>query len=156
MLSTQCKANVQKHTMHTTWAEVHSLYIAQVKMYSVFNYESSIVAITDWFLVCSYNSINMDGTLMRKAMHADPENYVTSMAPGQYWTWGTHMRGVKGKRGGRQTAFVNPHTFTFSSGENTYIYWNVSYFKGLVVEYENTQLRGKACTIYRIKYVSLR
>ncbi|TNN70557.1 hypothetical protein EYF80_019292 [Liparis tanakae] len=44
----------------------------------------------------SYNSINMDGTLMRKAMHADPENYVTSMAPGQYWTWGTQMRGVKG------------------------------------------------------------
>lgn len=39
----------------------------------------------------------MDGTLMRKAMHADPENYVTSMAPGQYWTWGTHMRGMKGK-----------------------------------------------------------
>lgn len=49
-------------------------------------------------LVCSYNSINMDGTLMRKAMHADPENYVTSMAPGQYWTWGTHMRGMKGER----------------------------------------------------------
>lgn len=40
----------------------------------------------------------MDGTLMRKAMHADPENYVSSMAPGQYWTWGTHMRGMKGKR----------------------------------------------------------
>lgn len=40
----------------------------------------------------------MDGTLMRKAMHADPENYVTSMAPGQYWTWGTHMRGMKGER----------------------------------------------------------
>lgn len=36
---------------------------------------------------------------MRKAMHADPENYVTSMAPGQYWTWGTHMRGMKGKGG---------------------------------------------------------
>lgn len=35
---------------------------------------------------------------MRKAMHADPENYVTSMAPGQYWTWGTHMRGLKGER----------------------------------------------------------
>lgn len=49
------------------------------------------------YLVHSYNSINMDGTLMRKAMHADPENYVTSMAPGQYWTWGTHMRGMKGK-----------------------------------------------------------
>ncbi|XP_038157802.1 protocadherin-10 isoform X3 [Cyprinodon tularosa] len=43
----------------------------------------------------SYNSINMDGTLMRKAMHADPENYVTSMAPGQYWTWGTQMKGSK-------------------------------------------------------------
>lgn len=47
---------------------------------------------------CSYNSINMDGTLMRKAMHVDPESYVTSMAPGQYWTWGTHMRGVKGEK----------------------------------------------------------
>lgn len=45
----------------------------------------------------SYNSINMDGTLMCKAMHADPENYVTSMAPGQYWTWGTQMKGMKGK-----------------------------------------------------------
>ena len=57
----------------------------------------------------SYNSINMDGTLMRKAMHADPENYVTSMAPGQYWTWGTHMRGVKGKTGLTQgtIAFIN-------------------------------------------------
>lgn len=41
----------------------------------------------------------MDGTLMRKAMHADPDNYVTSMAPGQYWTWGTHMKGMKGKIG---------------------------------------------------------
>lgn len=40
----------------------------------------------------------MDGTLMRKAMHADPENYVSSMAPGQYWTWGTHMRSMKGRR----------------------------------------------------------
>ncbi|XP_019730243.1 protocadherin-10 isoform X3 [Hippocampus comes] len=58
---------------------------------------------TDWTLtknqnssIKSYNSINMDGTLMRKAMHADPENFVTSMTPGQYWTWGTHMRGTKG------------------------------------------------------------
>ncbi|XP_077589729.1 protocadherin-10 isoform X1 [Stigmatopora nigra] len=57
---------------------------------------------TDWTLtknqnssIKSYNSINMDGTLMRKAMHADPENYATPMAPGQYWTWGTHMRGSK-------------------------------------------------------------
>ncbi|XP_008418467.1 protocadherin-10 isoform X1 [Poecilia reticulata] len=57
---------------------------------------------TDWTLtktqnssIKSYNSINMDGTLMRKAMHADPENYVTSMAPGQYWTWGTQMKGMK-------------------------------------------------------------
>lgn len=48
--------------------------------------------------VSSYNSINMDGTLMRKAMHADPENYVTSMAPGQYWTWGNHMKGTKGEK----------------------------------------------------------
>lgn len=36
---------------------------------------------------------------MRKAMHADPDNYVTSMAPGQYWTWGTHMKSMKGKIG---------------------------------------------------------
>ncbi|XP_037531217.1 protocadherin-10 isoform X2 [Nematolebias whitei] len=57
---------------------------------------------TDWTLtktqnssIKSYNSINMDGTLMRKAMHADPENYVTSMAPGQYWTWGNHMKRTK-------------------------------------------------------------
>lgn len=57
---------------------------------------------TDWTLtknqnssIKSYNSINMDGTLVRKAMHTDPENYVTSMAPGQYWTWGTHMKGMK-------------------------------------------------------------
>ncbi|XP_067375484.1 protocadherin-10 isoform X2 [Channa argus] len=57
---------------------------------------------TDWTLtknqnssIKSYNSINMDGTLIRKAMHADPENYVTSMGPGQYWTWGTHMKGMK-------------------------------------------------------------
>lgn len=55
------------------------------------------LGVITWNLCCSYNSINMDGTLMRKAMHADPENYVTSMTPGQYWTWGTHMRGVKGK-----------------------------------------------------------
>ncbi|KAJ8015368.1 hypothetical protein DPEC_G00025400 [Dallia pectoralis] len=53
---------------------------------------------TDWTLtknqntsLKSYNSINMDGTLMRKAMHADPENYMAP-ATGQYWTWGTHMR----------------------------------------------------------------
>ncbi|XP_061644204.1 protocadherin-10 [Phyllopteryx taeniolatus] len=57
---------------------------------------------TDWTLtknqnssIKSYNSINMDGTLMRKAMHADPENYVTSTAPGQYWTWGTRTRATK-------------------------------------------------------------
>ncbi|KAM9413728.1 protocadherin alpha-C2-like [Salvelinus alpinus] len=56
---------------------------------------------TDWTLpknqkssLKSYNSINMDGTLMRKAMHADPENYMTPMT-GQYWTWGTHMRDYK-------------------------------------------------------------
>ncbi|KAK6298805.1 hypothetical protein J4Q44_G00303150 [Coregonus suidteri] len=56
---------------------------------------------TDWTLtknqnstLKSCNSINMDGTLMRKAMHADPENYMTPMA-GQYWTWGTHMRDYK-------------------------------------------------------------
>lgn len=61
---------------------------------------------------CSYNSINMDGTLMRKAMHADPENYVTSMAPGQYWTWGTHMRGVKGKSPNTINRFHrNSHAF---------------------------------------------
>lgn len=55
--------------------------------------------ITDSCLAYSYNSINMDGTLMRKAMHADPENYVSSMAPGQYWTWGTHMRGMRDMKG---------------------------------------------------------
>ncbi|XP_035624723.1 protocadherin beta-15 [Oncorhynchus keta] len=56
---------------------------------------------TDWTLtknqnssLKSCNSINMDGTLMRKAMHADPENYMTPMT-GQYWTWGTHMRDYK-------------------------------------------------------------
>lgn len=65
------------------------LYLPNTTLFSV---------IIGWYLLCSYNSINMDGTLMRKAMHADPENYVTSMAPGQYWTWGTHMRGMKGKR----------------------------------------------------------
>ncbi|KAL2077343.1 hypothetical protein ACEWY4_026847 [Coilia grayii] len=56
---------------------------------------------TDWPLtknqtssLKSYNSINMDGTLMRKAMQTDPENFVSPMA-GQYWTWGNHMRGPK-------------------------------------------------------------
>ncbi|KAJ8405248.1 hypothetical protein AAFF_G00322390 [Aldrovandia affinis] len=39
----------------------------------------------------SYSSMNMDGTLMRKAMHTDPDNFGPPMA-GQYWTWGTHMR----------------------------------------------------------------
>ncbi|XP_030621251.1 protocadherin-10 [Chanos chanos] len=54
---------------------------------------------TDWPLtknqtssLKSYNSVNMDGTVMRKAMHTDPENYASPMAAGQYWTWGTHMR----------------------------------------------------------------
>uniref|UniRef100_A0AAY4DIC7 Protocadherin gamma-C3 n=1 Tax=Denticeps clupeoides TaxID=299321 RepID=A0AAY4DIC7_9TELE len=40
----------------------------------------------------SYNSFKMDGTLMRKALHTDPENFVTPAA-GQYWTWGNHTRG---------------------------------------------------------------
>ncbi|XP_072524393.1 protocadherin-10 [Salminus brasiliensis] len=51
---------------------------------------------TDWALtknqtssLKSYNSINMDGSLMRKAMQNDPENYVSPIAAGQYWTWGT-------------------------------------------------------------------
>ncbi|KAG5853166.1 hypothetical protein ANANG_G00070180 [Anguilla anguilla] len=42
----------------------------------------------------SYSSMNMDGTLIRKAMHTDPENFGPPMA-GQYWTWGTHMRDYK-------------------------------------------------------------
>lgn len=36
----------------------------------------------------------MDGTLMRKAMQAEPENYVGQMAAGQYWTWGTRSKGI--------------------------------------------------------------
>ncbi|XP_016142569.1 protocadherin beta-15-like isoform X1 [Sinocyclocheilus grahami] len=54
---------------------------------------------TDWALtknqtssLKSCNSINMDGTLMRKAMQAEPENYMGQMATGQYWTWGTRSR----------------------------------------------------------------
>ncbi|KAL1261545.1 hypothetical protein QQF64_006810 [Cirrhinus molitorella] len=54
---------------------------------------------TDWALtknqtssLKSCNSINMDGTLMRKAMQAEPENYMGQMAAGQYWTWGTRSR----------------------------------------------------------------
>lgn len=31
---------------------------------------------------------------MRKAMQAEPENYVGQMAAGQYWTWGTRSRGT--------------------------------------------------------------
>ncbi|KAF0021957.1 hypothetical protein F2P81_025790 [Scophthalmus maximus] len=74
---------------------------------------------TDWTLtknqnssIKSYNSINMDGTLMRKAMHADPENYVTSMAPGQYWTWGTHMRGMKEYKMSPSTSGVTSRPWT--------------------------------------------
>ncbi|ROL41065.1 Protocadherin-10 [Anabarilius grahami] len=54
---------------------------------------------TDWALtknqtssLKSCNSVNMDGTLMRKAMQAEPENYVGQMAAGQYWTWGTRSK----------------------------------------------------------------
>ncbi|KAG7324411.1 hypothetical protein KOW79_012427 [Hemibagrus wyckioides] len=43
----------------------------------------------------SYNSVNMDGTLMRKVMQTDSENYVNPVATGQYWTWGTRMRECK-------------------------------------------------------------
>ncbi|KAK3557936.1 hypothetical protein QTP86_003863 [Hemibagrus guttatus] len=43
----------------------------------------------------SYNSVNMDGTLMRKVMQTDSENYVNPVAAGQYWTWGTRMRECK-------------------------------------------------------------
>ncbi|XP_053498226.1 protocadherin beta-15 isoform X1 [Ictalurus furcatus] len=43
----------------------------------------------------SYNSINMDGTLMKKVMQTDSENYVSPVAAGQYWTWGTRMRECK-------------------------------------------------------------
>ncbi|XP_057205031.1 protocadherin-10 isoform X2 [Triplophysa rosa] len=53
---------------------------------------------TDWALMKnqtsslkSCNSINMDGTVMRKAMQAEPENY-SQMATGQYWTWGNRSR----------------------------------------------------------------
>ncbi|TDH07586.1 hypothetical protein EPR50_G00108180 [Perca flavescens] len=74
---------------------------------------------TDWTLtknqnssIKSYNSINMDGTLMRKAMHADPENYVTSMGPGQYWTWGTHMRGMKDYKMSPSTSGVPSRPWT--------------------------------------------
>lgn len=35
----------------------------------------------------------MDGTLMRKAMQTDSENYVSPVAAGQYWTWGARMKG---------------------------------------------------------------
>lgn len=31
---------------------------------------------------------------MRKAMQAEPENYVGQMAAGQYWTWGTRSKGT--------------------------------------------------------------
>lgn len=75
-----------------------TLYVAS-SAFNVYNRVFYLSEALAYFLMCrccSYNSINMDGTLMRKAMHADPESYVTSMAPGQYWTWGTHMRGVKG------------------------------------------------------------
>ncbi|XP_052010948.1 protocadherin beta-15-like [Xyrauchen texanus] len=54
---------------------------------------------TDWALtknqtttVKRCNSINMDGTLMRKAMQAEPETYMTPVAAGQYWTWGNRPR----------------------------------------------------------------
>ncbi|KAA0709727.1 Protocadherin alpha-C2 [Triplophysa tibetana] len=53
---------------------------------------------TDWALMKnqtsslkSCNSINMDGTVIRKAMQAEPENY-SQMATGQYWTWGNRSR----------------------------------------------------------------
>ncbi len=31
---------------------------------------------------------------MRKAMQAEPENYVGQLAAGHYWTWGTRSRGT--------------------------------------------------------------
>ncbi|XP_062846790.1 protocadherin-10 isoform X2 [Trichomycterus rosablanca] len=43
----------------------------------------------------SCNSINMDGTLMRKVMQSDSENYVGPKAAGQYWTWGARMKECK-------------------------------------------------------------
>ncbi|MBN3297360.1 PCD10 protein, partial [Amia calva] len=56
---------------------------------------------TDWPLskthnsaLKSYSSMNMEGTLMRKAMQRESDNLVTPVA-GQYWTWGTHMRDYK-------------------------------------------------------------
>ncbi|MBN3318494.1 PCD10 protein, partial [Atractosteus spatula] len=55
---------------------------------------------TDWPLsknqnstLKSYSSMNMEGTLVRKAMQRESENLVTPVG-GQYWTWGTQMRGT--------------------------------------------------------------
>ncbi|KAG7465375.1 hypothetical protein MATL_G00175780 [Megalops atlanticus] len=56
---------------------------------------------TDWLLsktqnatLKSYSSVNVDGTLMRKAAHADGDGWCAPTG-GQYWTWGTHMRGTR-------------------------------------------------------------
>ncbi|XP_048885638.1 protocadherin beta-15-like isoform X1 [Brienomyrus brachyistius] len=53
---------------------------------------------TDWPLpknqystLKSYSSINMEGTLTRRASPLHPDSCVAPLA-GQYWTWGTHMR----------------------------------------------------------------
>ncbi len=67
-------------------------------MHEIWSIKISPYIISDWpdfpSSVCSCNSINMDGTLMRKAMQAEPENYVGQTAAGQYWTWGTRSRGT--------------------------------------------------------------
>lgn len=87
------RAGRQWSLMHDIWSIKISTYISDWP-----NFPSS---------VCSCNSINMDGTLMRKAMQAEPENYMGQIAAGQYWTWGTRSRG---------TAIL-------------VIIWHISYFK---------------------------
>lgn len=73
---------------------------------------------TDWALtknqtssVKSCNSINMDGTLVRKAMQAEPEHYMGQMAAGQYWTWGTRSKEYRNQSpaGGVSQRAWTPH-----------------------------------------------
>ncbi|KAG7253940.1 hypothetical protein CRUP_020100, partial [Coryphaenoides rupestris] len=107
-----------------SWVDVQSelSYFVQQKRTTNFSKPSLKQPNTDWTLtknqnsnsIKSYNSINMDGTLMRKAMHADPENYVASMAPGQYWTWGNHMRG-----GGKDYKMSSTSTAAAASSAST-------------------------------------
>ncbi|TRY91308.1 hypothetical protein DNTS_030125 [Danionella cerebrum] len=73
---------------------------------------------TDWALsknqtssLKSCNSINMDGTLVRKAMQAEPENYPGQMAPGHYWTWGNRSKEYRmhSPAGGTSQRAWTPH-----------------------------------------------